>query len=186
MALHNRPARLTYDDYLLFPDDGRRHEILDGEHYATSSPSRRHQAVSIRLSSRLHLFVDEHALGEVYSARLCVVLSAHDIVEPDLLFVSRPRLPLFTEWNFQGAPDLIAEILSDSTRSVDEGIKRDRYEAAGVQEYWLVDPDRETVTVYRLKGERFEMAAELSRQDVLATPLLPGLEVRLEEIFTDY
>ena len=179
MALHDHPIRLTYDDYLRIPEDGRRHEILDGEHYLTPAPSRRHQAVSIRLASRLHFFVEEHRLGEVYAAPFDVILSPCDIVEPDVLFVSEQRLSLMTEGNLQGAPDLVVEILSPGTRQVDLGLKLERYEIFGVLEYWLVDEDRETVTVYRLEGERFERAAELSAQEVLLTPLLPGLELQL-------
>jgi Uma2 family endonuclease len=183
MALHDRPVRLTYKDYLDIPEDGRRHEILDGEHFVTPAPSRRHQAVSIRLSSILHLFVDEHGLGEVYAAPFDVVLSNHDIVEPDVLFVSAQRLSHMTEGNFQGAPDLVVEILSPGTRRVDLGLKLERYEAFGVLEYWLVDPDGETVTVHRLEEGGFGKAVALDADDVLTTPLLPGLKLRLEKIF---
>ena len=185
MAVHDRPIRLTYNDYLRIPEDGLRHEILDGEHYVTASPSLKHQTVSIRLSAALHTFVAAHRLGAVFHAPVDILLSWHDIVVPDLVFVSRERLSILTDANIQGAPDLVAEILSPSTRRVDEGVKLARYERLGVQEYWIADPLQRTVAVHRLEEGHFRQDAALRAdlQDVLTTPLLPGLEVRLAEIF---
>ncbi len=185
MALHDRPVRLTHDDYLLFPEDGLRHEIMDGEHYVTASPSLKHQTVSIRLSSAISTFVDAHRLGAVFHAPTDVLLSRHDVVVPDLIFVARERLSILTEANIQGAPDLVAEILSHSTRRTGEGVKLARYERLGVREYWIADPFQRTVTVYRLEEEHFRQEAVLQAdlQDVLTTPLIPGLEVPLAAVF---
>ncbi|HSN88166.1 MAG TPA: Uma2 family endonuclease, partial [Thermoanaerobaculia bacterium] len=114
-----------------------------------------------------------------------VVLSFHDVAVPDLVFVSRERLSILTEANIQGAPDLIVEILSKTTRQIDQGIKFSRYEALGVQEYWLADPFRRAMTVYRLDEGCFreEAVLQAEREDILTTPLIPGLEIRLAEIF---
>jgi Uma2 family endonuclease len=177
--------KLTYEDYVLFPADGMRHEILDGEHYVTAAPNPRHQMISLELGSRLHGFVKEHQLGWVIPAPCDVVLALHDIVQPDLLFISRERAGIVTENDIQGAPDLLVEILSGSTRRRDEGTKRERYESCGVREYWIVDPVRQTVLVYQLEGGRFRSAGHLAAAsaDVLTTPLLPGLAIPLREIF---
>src|SRR5688500_8438196 len=93
-------VRLTYDDFLLFPDDGKRHEIIDGVHYVTPSPGRRHQ----QRSGRLHLSLAEHlrmhpSHGEVYYAPFDVVVSHWDVVEPDLLLVTRDQMEILTEKN---------------------------------------------------------------------------------------
>ena len=185
MALHDRPARLTYDDFVLFPEDGLRHEILDGEHYVSAAPYLRHQAVLIELSTAFHIFLRTHRIGKVFPGPVDVLLSRHDIVEPDLVFVSNERLSMLTEKNIQGAPDLVIEILSNSTKNIDQGLKLERYERFGVQEYWIVNPNRNTITAYRLEGERFVKVATLSAEagDVLRTPLLPGLELQLAEVF---
>jgi hypothetical protein len=82
MALHDRSARLTYDDYLLLPEDGHRHEIIDGEHYVTPAPSLRHQAISRRLMLRLGQFIEDNQLGEIYAAPAEVVLSRQDVLQP--------------------------------------------------------------------------------------------------------
>jgi Uma2 family endonuclease len=183
MALPDLPRKLTYEDYLLFPEDGQRHEILDGEHYVTPSPFFRHQAVSARLHARLGPWVEERELGVVLYAPMDVVLSLHDLAQPDLLFISNERAGIITEKNIQGAPDLVIEILSKSTRQRDERLKLDRYDRFGVHEYWMFDPDRKTARVYRREGGRLRLVAELSAEDILDTPLLPGLKIRLAEIF---
>jgi Uma2 family endonuclease len=177
--------RLTYEDYLLFPEDGYRHELIDGEHFVTPAPSRKHQAVSLRLGYFLFDFLRRHPLGEVFQAPFEVVLSTSDVVQPDLVYVAHERAGILTERNAAGAPDLAVEILSESTRRNDETRKLRLYERCGVREYWLVDPADEAVKVYRRKGERLVLAARLSAaaRDVLATPLLPGLGIALAEIF---
>ncbi len=114
-----------------------------------------------------------------------VVLSPHDIVEPDLLFISKERAGIITEKNIRGVPDLLVEILSDSTRRRDEGIKLERYDRCGVPEYWMFDPKGKTAKVYRRRGGKLRLVADLSAAagDVLTTPLLPGLTIPLAEIF---
>lgn len=185
MALPDLTPKLTYEDYLLFPDDDLRHEILDGEHYVSASPFIRHQDVSGNLYSLLRPFVRARRLGKVYYAPTDVVLSPHDVVVPDLLFVSKERMAIVQEKSVQGAPDLIVEILSKWTRQRDEGIKLDVYGRSGVREYWILDPERETLRVYREAERCLVLAEELSagRSEVLTSPLFPGLEIPLREIF---
>lgn len=186
MAIQDTARRkLTYQDYLLFPEDGNRHEILDGEHYVTAAPYPKHQRVLRELLFGLHSFLRQHRLGEVFSAPLDVVLSRHDVIQPDLLFISNERRPILTQKNLQGAPDLAIEILSATTRRFDEGIKLARYERFGVRECWLVDPSRATVRIYRRAGEQLRKEADLTvaAGDCLTSPLLPGFELPLVEIF---
>jgi Uma2 family endonuclease len=123
----------------------------------------------------------------VWLAPFDVVLSPSDVVEPDLLYMSNERrAQVATDANVQGPPELVVEIGSPSTRKRDETIKRELYESAGVSEYWFIDTDRDVVRVYRrLDSKRFAQPEELSIEggDVLLTPLLPGLELPLNEIF---
>jgi Uma2 family endonuclease len=177
--------KLTYEDYLLFPDDGNRHEILDGEHFVTAAPHLWHQSVVAELIALMTPFVRRHNLGWVYPAPADVLLSEHDTVQPDLLFVSKARAHILTEKNVQGAPDLVVEVLSPSTRRRDEGLKLGRYEILGVQEYWAIDPTRHSARIYRRSGERLRKVADLTTAggDCLTSPLLPGLEIFLSEIY---
>jgi Uma2 family endonuclease len=181
-----RTLKLTYEDYLYFPEDGRRHELIDGEHFVTAAPNIKHQTTVSRLHLSLGGFVRVGRLGEVWPAPMDVVLAESDVVQPDLLFVSKARLYLAAGGaNIQGAPDLVVEVLSPKTRRTDAITKRHLYEKYGVLEYWIVDPELETVEIYRLIGGAFRREAELSteQEDVLTTPLLPGLEIALTEIF---
>lgn len=188
MSTNARPdVRLTYEDFLLFPDDGKRHELIDGEHYVTPSPSVRHQ----RLMGRIYFAIEGHlrahpALGEVCVAPLDVRFSHWDIVVPDLLFVASDQPHIVTEKNIVGAPALVVEILSPSTKKRDQQIKRRLFERSGVREYWMVDPDRNAIVIHRRdEGGAFPRVGELTAAEnaVLTTPLLPGLALPLAQLF---
>jgi Uma2 family endonuclease len=178
-------VRYTYADYLNFPDDGRRHELIDGAHYVTPAPLRRHQQLATRLTVAVGAWLREYPAGEVYAAPSDVILSDVDVVQPDLLFVSNERREILGKW-IHGAPDLVVEILSPGTRRTDETTKRRLYERAGVREYWIVDGEIEVVKVYRRQEDgTFLREAELSREagHSLTTPLLPGFACPLAELF---
>ena len=139
----------------------------------------------MQLSALLYAHAGRNKAGHVFAAPCDVVLSNLDVVEPDVLFISSARSSIITEENIQGPPDLIVEILSESTRKTDEIVKRKLYERFGVKEYWIVDPELETVKIYRLTDQRYVRVAELSREsgDTLATPLLPGIQIPLSSLF---
>jgi len=175
----------TYSDLLLFPDDGKRHELIDGEHIMSPSPFTKHQRILRQLFYALERFLREHSLGEIFIAPMDVVLSDFDVVEPDLLFIASEHASIITEKHIMGVPDLVVEILSEGTRKQDEIVKRRLYEQYGVQEYWIVDPELESVKVYRMQDGRFVRGAELSvtAGGALATPLFPELTIPLYNIF---
>jgi len=184
----SRPAgvKLTYDDFVLFPDDGKRHELIDGEHYVTPSPNTRHQRISGHLYLLIANWLEEHPIGQVFYAPFDVVMSDIDVVEPDLLYMSNERAAaILTPQHVRGAPDLVIEIGSEGTRKRDETIKRHLYERAGVREYWFVDPELDVVRVYGGEAEQYLRPVELSREagDVLTTALLPGLTLPLARVF---
>ena len=177
--------KLTYEDFVLFPDDGERHELIDGEHYVTPSPNTKHQRVSLHLVVMIGGWLEEHRIGHLFHAPYDVVLSRFDIVEPDLLYLSNERAAeVMTTLHLQGAPELVVEIGSPGTRARDETIKRRLYERAGVSEYWCIDPELDVVRVYRRDGDRFARPVELSREagDILTTPLLPDLTLPLDRV----
>jgi Uma2 family endonuclease len=114
-----------------------------------------------------------------------VVFSNFDVVEPDLLYVSRERLAVLTKAHVRGAPDIVVEILSPGTRRTDELTKRTLYQRFGVQEYWLVDPEFDLVKVYRRVENAFAQPIVLTSEvgQALTTPLLPGWSAPLREVF---
>jgi Uma2 family endonuclease len=179
--------RLTYDDFLLFPDDGQRHEIIDGVHYVTPSPVIRHQVLVGRLYFAIEAHLRAHpGAGQVFLSPLDVVLSHWDVVEPDLLVIGGDQQAILTEKNVQGPPALVIEVLSPGTRRRDEGVKRDLFDRTAVREYWLVDPEAKTVVPYRrAEGGALKKAPVLSADagSVLTTPVLPGFVLTLEALF---
>ena len=185
MAQPLSSTKFTYEDYVLFPDDGKRHELIDGEHYVTPSPVTKHQRISRNLLGALYAYVQHKQCGHLFTAPMDVVLSNLDVVQPDLLFISNPRASIITEPNIQGAPDLVVEILSAGSRKTDEIIKRKLYERYRVSEYWIVDPELDAVKIYRLSDKGFARVAELSLEtnDTLASPLFPDWQLPLSQLF---
>src|SRR4051812_2307012 len=121
------PIRLTYEDFCALPEDGRRYEILDGDLYVSPAPIPLHQRLIFKLAIALHKHVDQNLLGEIFISPLDVLLSEHDIVEPDLIFIAKNSKAIVTDKNIQGPPDLLVEVLSPSNAIRDTRDKRNIY-----------------------------------------------------------
>jgi Uma2 family endonuclease len=183
----NPGVKLTYDDFLLFPDDGQRHELIDGEHFVTPTPISRHQLIAGNIFFHVRAYLESRPIGTIIGFPLDVILSRHNVVEPDLLYVCNERRgEILKDW-VRGAPDLVVEIASPRTKRRDETIKRDLYERFGVKEYWIVNPHAGAVRVYRADGGGFGSPVDftLAAGARVTTPLMPGLELPLAAIFSD-
>ena len=137
-------TKLTYDDYVLFPCDGNRHEIIHGRHYVNPAPSPRHQFVSRHLQFQLFQQIELQGLGQVINAPIDLQLSDTDVVQPDIVVVLNARR-IITTTKIKGIPDLVIEILSPSTREYDQQLKKQLYEQSQVPEYWIVDSDEQSI-----------------------------------------
>jgi Uma2 family endonuclease len=146
-------AKLTYREYLQFPDDGKRHEIIDGVHYVSPSPSTAHQDASRHIQFQLYRQIEEPGLGRIYDAPMDLQLSEVDVVQPDLLLVLWEHRGRIAPKKLIGPPDLVVEILSPSTSERDRHLKRTLYEQRLVPEYWLVDLDEQSVSRYRADAD---------------------------------
>ena len=173
--------RFTYRDYLLLPEGDRR-ELIEGDFYVVPAPSIRHQTVVANLGTLLRELVRRNRLGIILWAPTDVVLSPETVVQPDILFVSNERRGIIMEANVSGAPDLVVEILSPGTAERDRELKLNLYARYGVREYWIVDPEDETVEVMELGPEG---PLDVRRYDAgsVESRLLPGLSVTLDDIF---
>lgn len=147
--------RYVYEDLLTMPDDGNRYEILEGNLLVSPSPSWRHQRVVTNVVMTLSV-LQARGLGQVCPAPMDVVLTAHTALQPDVLFIRTDRLDIVTERSVNGPPDLVVEVLSESTRSADLGRKLRAYARYGVPEYWVLDPDAHTIEVFRQRGVSLE------------------------------
>jgi Uma2 family endonuclease len=185
---HGSTRRLTYRDVVHFPDDGRRHELIDGKHYVTPPPNIRHQRLVQRLARALWAYLDVHPVGELFCVPVDCVMTLFDVVEPDLLVIANDQTEIVTSKNLRGAPALLVEINSPGTSRRDRTEKRDLYAREGVREYWIIDPDANTITVFRRTPEgRFPVVATLRHitADSLTTPLLPDFALQLSDYFRE-
>jgi Uma2 family endonuclease len=174
----------TYQDYLRLPDDGYHYQVIKGVLLMTAAPKPRHQRISRNLLVALHLFVTEQGMGEVLDSPIDVLFG--DLatpVEPDIIFITRERLSTIKESHIEGAPDLIVEILSPSNWVVDRRDKFAVYEAAGVREYWIVDPDARTVEIYSLRRGRYALLERYEPGQTMQSDLLTGFEIPVDDIF---
>jgi Uma2 family endonuclease len=139
--------------------------------------------VKLRIEKVLLDHVENHGLGQILDAPCDVVLSQFDVLQPDVFFISSERLATIGEKYISDAPDLVVEVLSPGTRRRDRTLKSKRYALFGVREMWIADPDRKTIEVFVNSGEGFRRDAIYVREDVLQSPLLPGLEIPLARVF---
>lgn len=183
-----KKERWTYTDYLSLPPDSSGYQIIRGELLVTPSPKRNHQWVVQRLFALLEVHINRNGLGELYIAPFDVILDAdapepENIVQPDLLFVATDRLPIVTEDNVKGAPDLAVEIQSGSTARYDRVHKLRLYAEFGVKHYWIADPEAHTLEAFDLTGDTPRLAASHAENETFRPALFPGLEIHLGELW---
>ena len=187
MTTHADPGpqavKLTYEDYVTLPDDGRRYEILDGELAVSPSPRTLHQMVLLNLAVALAGWVTREKLGTVLFAPVDVILDSTTVVVPDLVFVSAARNAIITERAIEGPPDMIVEILSESTERRERGAKKQLYARYGVARYWIVDTDARTIEIHALRDGAYTLLGTHTGESAVACDVPPGLELRLAEIW---
>jgi Uma2 family endonuclease len=182
MAIESRS--LTFEDLQRMRGTSHdRLELIDGELFVTPSPTRLHQLVAKRLTRLLLQAIDDAGVGEFYFAPFDVKLADDSVVQPDLLAVTCDRRDRLQSAGVEGAPDFAVEIVSPSTGRADRGLKRDLYARFGVAEYWLVDPDAGSITIFsdpvgdHYRGERIA-------REIAVSVVFPELSVDLAELFS--
>ena len=185
-----QPARRawTYSDLVALPEDQLRHELIDGEHIVSPSPYTGHQTISLNLVRLLLPYLDQHRPGELLYAPFDVKLSPFTVLVPDLVYFTTERFArVVNEKHATAAPDLVVEILSPGTRRRDKGRKRAVYDREGVREYWIVDPEARSITVLRRPranaGLTDVTVLTLAKGETIESPLFPGLQIPLREVF---
>lgn len=174
--------KYTYEDYLKTPED-KRYELINGELLMTPSPIPKHQRISGKLEFVVRKFVTENNLGEVFDAPCDVYLDDENVIQPDILFISKNRLDIIGEKNIQGAPNLVVEIISENSVYRDMVQKKKLYAKFNVKEYWIVIPEEEEIEVYILEGGVYRLYKTYTKVDILEAASLKGLKIGLKEIF---
>lgn len=173
--------KLTYDDYLNLPNDGKRHEIIDGEHYMTPAPQTRHQIVLRNIGRILSIYVEDNDLGQLLYAPIDVLLSETTVVQPDIIFIRKKREQIIKRNYIEGPPDLIIEILSPGNENLDRVTKMKHYAIFGVGEYWLIDYEARILEQYVLRGDIFERQGVFSED--FSPSMFPDLTIHLAQVF---
>jgi len=150
--------RLTADEYFALPEDGKQYELIDGVVVMSPSATPRHQLVAWTIMRQLGVYVEDHQLGLVLyetDVRLSRGSGEPDVVyRPEIIFLSAARASQVRS-RIEIAPDVVVEVVSPDSRSLDTETKFTDYERAGVREYWLIDPERDSINFYRLTDSRF-------------------------------
>lgn len=180
MAPELRP-KLDYDYILATPDDGKRYELVDGELLVNPAPSMIHQRVSRRLQRQLENYFHTRRLGEVFDAPFDVILTPHDVFEPDLLVVGDPAHT--SARGVEKPPLLVVEILSPTTRKVDRGVKFRRYAQLGIQHYWIVDPEGKHADCFRLNSGAYRLVIGGEGDTKMDHPDWDGLVIDLAALW---
>ena len=173
-------SKLSYEDYAKIPNDGMRHEIIDGVHIVNAAPSTVHQHVSKRLQYQLYTKIELAGLGVVFNAPVDVQLTEFDIVQPDLVVILNENIRKITHTKIKVAPNLVVEILSPSTSELDYNLKKDLYERTGVQEYWIVDPFEQSVEKWVLMNGKYTL---IPATDPIVLTITPGISIPAELIW---
>ncbi|HID54548.1 MAG TPA: Uma2 family endonuclease [Anaerolineae bacterium] len=176
----------TYEDYLRLPDDGRRYEIIQGVLYVANAPSYDHQFIVATLSRLMGNFAADKQMGVIITAPFEVHLPGiAKPVQPDILFIAKDRIPSPGTQIFEGAPDLIVEVLSPSSLRLDQHVKFGAYEQAGVREYWIVDPKTRAITVYSLpeNSPEYILLGQFTGNEAVQSRALEGLSFAASSVF---
>ncbi|HHV55391.1 MAG TPA: Uma2 family endonuclease [Firmicutes bacterium] len=172
----------TYEDYRQLPE-GAPYQLIGGRLVMTPSPTPRHQFVSARLGFRIMAYVEAKGLGVVAYAPLDVYFEPTETFQPDVVFISRDRLNIIESDKINGAPDLVVEILSPATAYYDLKKKFRVYEKHGVREYWVVDPEDNSIQIYVLQDRKLKLYQEAIGQGKVQSQLLAGFSVDLADVF---
>ncbi|MDH4129473.1 MAG: Uma2 family endonuclease [Spirochaetota bacterium] len=171
----------TYADYTNLTDD-KRHEILEGELIEMApAPNFKHQIISSKIYKVIDAFVEDNKLGIIAYAPVDVIFDQHNTLQPDIIYISNDNKKIIKEKGVFGSPDLVIEILSQSTVTKDREIKFSIYEKFKVKEYWIVDPENKSVDVFCLEANNFSL--HTSSKDKIKSKLFSSLEISLKDIF---
>ncbi len=178
--------RWTTSDLELFPDNTNRYEIVDGELLVTRAPHLRHQAIADAICTELRNWSRNTGLGNAYTG-IGILFSESDHVIADVVWVRQGRLDYLLDdsGHLTGAPDLIVEVLSSSAqdRRRDRELKFKLYSIQGVQDYWIVDREQQSVEIFRRHSAQLEKVSTLFVSDQITSPLLPDFECLVSVFF---
>ena len=164
-------------------EEGFFYELINGIIVKKQAPSPQHQKAVSQLVTIFNNFVLEKQLGDVYPSPIDVFFDKHNNTQPDIIFIRKDRSFIITNDGIQGQPDLIVEVLSPSTFRNDRKEKMNLYLRFGVSEYWIVDPKNQSVEVYVLENDVYDMRYFAIETGDIESKVLEGLKFEVSKIF---
>jgi Uma2 family endonuclease len=159
-------------------------EFINGEIVVHSPVMKRHNTASLLLARLMSVYADVHQLGFVGIEKIMITLTRNDY-EPDICFFNAEKSKDFTnKQTLFPAPDWIVEILSEGTKDRDRGIKFKDYQAHGIEEYWIIDPDHQTIEQYHLEGGAYELILKASEGHIKSY-VLKGFQIPIQAVFDE-
>ena len=177
------PGTVTYDDYAQLPE-GAPYQLIEGKLIHSPARTPQHQIILVNVAADLHQFARKHQAGRVYLGPIDVFLGPRNTPQPDVIFIRAERLHIIGDKKIEGAPDIVVEVLSPKTAYYDLKKKKKIYEAAGVPEYWIVDPIERSVEVFALEDGAYVLFHRVEGEGVVRSKVLPELSLDLADGFT--
>lgn len=181
MATDPNMLKYSYEHYVHFPNDGKRHEIVDGEHFVNPAPSTRHQYALHELHIQLHEQIQKPGLGLIFGAPVDVQLSEFTVVQPDLVVILNERRDIVTDPKIAGTPNMVVEVISPGNPKYDRTTKKQAYQLAGVQEYWIINPIEQTVEQFVLEDDQYRLQSTNSTN--IALTVISNVNVAVETLW---
>ena len=172
----------TYDEMVAeLPETSQPTELWNGEIVISPAPHPRHQEIVLNFAHRLKVHSANGKLGKVYVSPVDVVLTQKPVVQPDVLFISKARLGIVKNY-VDGAPDLAMEVISETSWQRDRIEKKALYEQCGLPEYWIIDPDSETIEVFALTKGVYQLHCRAVGAQLAKSKLLAGFSLAFKDL----
>jgi Uma2 family endonuclease len=178
---------VTFDQFCALLPDYQKADLINGVVYLALADTRRANLTAGLLMSLMQMYDSAKKLdGAVFGGRFAFQLARYDGLEPDVAYVTKRRLPFLDEFRMNGGPDIAVEIISPESEFRDRVLKRDKYEEAGVSEYWLIDADQRKVQFLRLGVDGRYHAVRLEKGRIFRSRMIPGFWLDVEWLTDDH
>ena len=181
LRLFPRQGKWTEADYFRLPESNKIIELSEGRLIISPSPTTQHQMILGSFFSTLRTYVTSNKLGMIVISPMDVRLRKGIIRQPDIIFMSNEHLDRISNKRW-GIPDLAIEVSSPGTKKEDRKDKYTEYEKAGIKEYWIIDPNKQTVEVFTLENATYKIFGRWGIGEIAKSKLLDGFEVKIDDV----
>lgn len=179
------PPLLTVRNYRILPETGPRYQLIEGYLYMSPAPNRYHQDISRNLEFILLSYLKKRPLGKLYHAPFDVYLDDYNVFQPDICIVLKKSWSRLSARGMEGAPEFVVEILSPKTARLDRDNKTRMYATHGVEELWIIMPDKKRIEIFHLPEDAKKPVAVIGATEVFGARSLPGLKISATDIFAE-